>query len=207
MRKKLFFALFILLSICSFPFLVTRRSTARPVMKFCIKCENMYYISINRQILVEDRVDIGLPPKRYPPGNKLVYYCRNCGYEDLTVNIMGGCIVERDYRQENQVIKHLVNQYTKYDVTLPRLYHLSCPNESCRSNADKKKNIDEEETKQRSHQPRTGAAAGGDDGEDHDDHGGEEDAKKSEVVYLRFDEKNMKYLYICYICDTVWKNK
>ena len=165
----------------------------------------MYYISINRQVLVEDRGEIGLPPKRYTPGNKLVYYCRNCGFEDLTVNIMGGCIVERDYRQENQVIKHLVNQYTKYDVTLPRLYHLSCPNDSCRSNADKKKNIEEGENRQqhiRPQQQQQRKGGGDDDNDDHDD-----EAKKSEVVFLRFDEKNMKYLYICYICDTVWKNK
>jgi DNA-directed RNA polymerase subunit M/transcription elongation factor TFIIS len=33
------------------------------------------------------------------------------------------------------------------------------------------------------------------------------DGKKPqcEVLYIRFDDRNMKYLYICTACDTVWK--
>ena len=27
----------------------------------------------------------------------------------------------------------------------------------------------------------------------------------NEVIYLRYDDKNMKYMYICTICDKVWK--
>ena len=27
----------------------------------------------------------------------------------------------------------------------------------------------------------------------------------NEVIYLRYDDKNMKYIYICTICDKVWK--
>ena len=34
-------------------------------MKFCIKCDNMYYIGINEQ-----------------NPNELTHYCRNCGYID-----------------------------------------------------------------------------------------------------------------------------
>lgn len=26
-----------------------------------------------------------------------------------------------------------------------------------------------------------------------------------EVVYIRYDDKNMKYIYLCSICDTAWK--
>ena len=26
-----------------------------------------------------------------------------------------------------------------------------------------------------------------------------------EVIYLRYDDINMKYVYICAVCDTVWK--
>ena len=31
------------------------------------------------------------------------------------------------------------------------------------------------------------------------------DVEKSEVLYIRYDENNMKYLYMCSICDTTWK--
>ena len=27
----------------------------------------------------------------------------------------------------------------------------------------------------------------------------------AEVIYMRYDDDNMKYLYICVTCDTVWK--
>lgn len=31
-----------------------------------------------------------------------------------------------------------------------------------------------------------------------------EDGAK-EIIYMRYDEENMKYLYICVECDTIWK--
>jgi len=34
----------------------------------------------------------------------------------------------------------------------------------------------------------------------------DESEKKCEIVSLRYDNINMKYLYICYECDFVWKN-
>ena len=27
----------------------------------------------------------------------------------------------------------------------------------------------------------------------------------NEVIYLRYDNKNMKYIYICTLCDKIWK--
>ena len=34
-----------------------------------------------------------------------------------------------------------------------------------------------------------------------------EDSSKlpTEVIYMRYDDKNMKYVYICVTCDTIWK--
>jgi len=29
--------------------------------------------------------------------------------------------------------------------------------------------------------------------------------KETEVIYMRYDDNNLKYLYICVDCDTVWK--
>ena len=28
-----------------------------------------------------------------------------------------------------------------------------------------------------------------------------------EVIYLRYDDVNMKYVYLCAICDTIWKTE
>tara|TARA_B110000114_G_C15095115_1_gene400891 strand:+ start:2810 stop:3175 length:366 start_codon:yes stop_codon:yes gene_type:complete len=30
--------------------------------------------------------------------------------------------------------------------------------------------------------------------------------KEKEVIYVRYDKKNMKYLYLCCNCDNVWKS-
>ena len=61
---------------------------------------------------------------------------------------------------------HMINQYTKLDPTLPRIYNIQCPNSECGSNKEN---------------------------------------EKREVVYMRYDDDNLKYVYICVVCDTVWK--
>ena len=32
-----------------------------------------------------------------------------------------------------------------------------------------------------------------------------ESTNSQEVIYLRYDDINMKYIYVCALCDTVWK--
>jgi len=32
-----------------------------------------------------------------------------------------------------------------------------------------------------------------------------EQVEKSEIIYMRYDDENMKYLYLCTTCDSVWK--
>ena len=34
---------------------------------------------------------------------------------------------------------------------------------------------------------------------------GDEERAKNDVIYLRYDDVNMKYIYICTICDKIWK--
>lgn len=34
---------------------------------------------------------------------------------------------------------------------------------------------------------------------------GQEERAKNDVIYLRYDDVNMKYIYICTICDKIWK--
>jgi DNA-directed RNA polymerase subunit M/transcription elongation factor TFIIS len=31
--------------------------------------------------------------------------------------------------------------------------------------------------------------------------------KAREIIYIRYDEQNMKYVYLCSTCDTVWKTE
>jgi aspartate carbamoyltransferase regulatory subunit len=31
------------------------------------------------------------------------------------------------------------------------------------------------------------------------------DAKAREIIYIRYDDSNMKYIYVCSDCDTVWQ--
>ena len=32
-----------------------------------------------------------------------------------------------------------------------------------------------------------------------------EDAVPTEILYMRYDDQNMKYMYICAVCDHIWK--
>jgi DNA-directed RNA polymerase subunit M/transcription elongation factor TFIIS len=33
----------------------------------------------------------------------------------------------------------------------------------------------------------------------------DENYKQNEVIYIRYDDMNMKFIYICVNCDTMWK--
>jgi DNA-directed RNA polymerase subunit M/transcription elongation factor TFIIS len=119
-------------------------------MKFCDICDNMYYVSINEK-----------------NQNELSYYCRNCGNVDDNVTGENTCVLNTQIKKGEQKYNHIINEYTKYDPTLPRLYNMECPNATCKTHSDK--------------------------------------TVKSDILYIRYDEENMKYLYMCSICDIVWK--
>ena len=122
-------------------------------MKFCVNCDNMYYIKIK-----DDNE------------NQLTYYCRNCGYVDETLTEEGTCVLNTNLLEESvQSHEHIINKYTKLDPTLPRLYNLKCPNADCITNKS------------------------------------EAEEKLNEVIYIRYNEKDMKYLYLCTNCDYIWK--
>jgi DNA-directed RNA polymerase subunit M/transcription elongation factor TFIIS len=119
-------------------------------MKFCIKCDNMYYTAINNS-----------------DQNKLSYYCRNCGYVEDDIGSEGICVLNTTIRKSKQHFHHIINEYTKLDPTLPRIYNIPCSNPECSTN-DKSKNVERE------------------------------------IIYMRYDDNNMKYVYICTICDAQW---
>ncbi len=114
-------------------------------MKFCNKCDNMYYLSIEEET------------------EKLKLYCRNCGNEDT--NVDKDSFVVQDTKQTDK-LSNVINEYTKFDPTVPRMNTMKCPNQSCTSNT--------EET-------------------------------EKEIIYIRYDDTNLKYVYMCTNCDTKWK--
>ena len=120
-------------------------------MKFCVKCDNMYYIGIS----VDDP-------------NQLTYYCRNCKHKDETITEEGVCVLNTQLTRGEQKFNHIINKYTKLDPTLPRIYNVKCPNPECKTNEAENK-------------------------------------KPAEVIYVRYDDDHLKYLYICVECDTTWK--
>jgi aspartate carbamoyltransferase regulatory subunit len=101
--------------------------------------------------------------------NQLTYYCRYCGNKDETITEEGVCVLNTQFKKGEQKFNHIINEYTKLDPTLPRIFNMKCPNAECKTNHD---------------------------GYD----------KPVEVIYMRYDDDNLKYLYICAECDTTWKS-
>jgi DNA-directed RNA polymerase subunit M/transcription elongation factor TFIIS len=137
----------------------------------------MYYIKING----EDT-------------NTLVYYCRFCGHEDNEPAESGVVVLRTEYKKTEQQFSHMVNRYIKHDPTLPRISNVKCPNESCTSNAATSNAATS------NHGPRDKAHSDKASGDKM-----HSDKTESSVIYLRYDDNNMKYLYICEDCDTTWK--
>jgi DNA-directed RNA polymerase subunit M/transcription elongation factor TFIIS len=99
--------------------------------------------------------------------NKLTYYCRNCGYVDESeTSTENTCIIDTDFTKNTANYSHIINKYTKYDPTLPKITNLKCANADCETNV---KNI------------------------------------PSDIIYIRVDDDNLKYVYLCTVCDNSWK--
>ncbi len=121
-------------------------------MKFCKKCDNMYYIKISEN-----------------DENSLIYYCRKCGNEDNNINEDNMCVLKTNFKKKDTKYKHIINKYTKLDPTLPRIRNMECPNKECKTNSDNLK-----------------------------------EKKEKEIIYMRYDDNNIKYVYLCAVCDFVW---
>jgi DNA-directed RNA polymerase subunit M/transcription elongation factor TFIIS len=119
------------------------------------------------------------------PENELQYYCRNCGHVDDTIASENICVSKLNVKHTTtpQTFSQVVNKYTKLDPTLPRINTIRCPNDECPSNR------------------KSSAGAGGGVA------GGDKKKKKSEVIYLRYDDTNLKYVYLCAKCDKVWNTE
>lgn len=154
-------------------------------MHFCTGCGNMYYI-------------------RLTESNAIVYYCRNCGNEDSTVTIDNLVVSHTCLRQTGGKQTNGVNKYTKLDPTLPRISTIQCPNSECPCN--------------RNHNPTqyadratiTGTTAEANEAEASDANEANQvdaDAVPREVIYLRYDDIRLKYIYLCAVCNTIWNTE
>jgi hypothetical protein len=149
--------------------------------------------------------------------NEIVYYCRNCGNEDSTITIDNVVVSHTSLHQKGGSHANVVNKYTKLDPTLPRISTILCPKSECPCNrnhnpmqyADRAAIVgsaDESETSGLG--PATGlspatataTAATGATGED-------ADAVPREVIYLRYDDIQLKYIYLCAVCNTIWNTE
>lgn len=119
-------------------------------MHFCNKCGNMYYITLNTK-----------------KTNSISYYCRKCGNKDDTLlqSVDNLCVSKTHITKKYNKSEQIINEYTKLDPTLPKMFNMKCPNTSCKGHKSKNNNI----------------------------------------IYIRYDDNNMKYLYLCKDCDTSWK--
>ena len=187
-------------------------------MQFCSECHNMYYLKIQD----EDGVI----------GNTLIYYCRNCGHEDKTLSTTNICVSDIQLRSSEKKYTHIVNEYTKYDPTLPRINTIKCPNQDCISNGAGGAGKEEGQTKKTARMPKatTGrktkaqkeaeateaalnsvkpSAAQAEAilaiAEEEEVHTAEPKTNNREVIYIRYDDTNMKYVYLCAHCDTTWR--
>ncbi len=116
------------------------------------------------------------------PENELQYYCRNCGNIDNTVASENICVSKLNVKHSTtpQSFSQVVNKYTKLDPTLPRIHTMRCPNDECPSNEG-------------------GGSAGTGPGA--------HNKPKSEIIYVRYDDMSLKYVYLCAKCDKVWNTE
>lgn len=107
--------------------------------------------------------------------DSLIYYCRNCGNTGETLTKENICVLNTAITTKEKGYLQDINEYTKLDPTLPRTLNIKCPNQLCSSNQQS------EESEVANIEP------------------------KNEIIYLRYDDINMNYIYICTQCDAIWK--
>ena len=214
-------------------------------MQFCSECHNMYYLKISDE---EGNI-----------GDTLIYYCRNCGHEDTTLSTTNICVSDMQLLTSEKKYTHIVNEYTKFDPTLPRINTIKCPNQECSSNgfaggvgksASKAVSAAKAEEKamkaaSKAEEKAMKAASKAEEKatkaalkaasktnkktglekvlEEQEEIQAEQQEQAQieqeqaqtlveasgennrEVIYIRYDDTNMKYVYLCVHCDTTWR--
>ena len=170
-------------------------------MHFCIHCSNMYYIRLSEE-----------------DPNSIVYYCRNCGHENKNITLDSVTISRTNFKGSKQKYNSIINKYTKMDPTLPRINTIKCPNQACKSNQEhehahaetpRSRAARAESSKSKASISAEAAAvvpsvAGVDVIPVEEQEGGAGGNTEREIIYLRYDDVNMNFVYLCPVCDSVW---
>jgi DNA-directed RNA polymerase subunit M/transcription elongation factor TFIIS len=188
-------------------------------MNFCPKCRFMLY---TKRELENQEEKTSIDTKYI-----LKNYCRNCSWEGLYNNQDEKITVyKKNYTNEFLTEKSLISQYTINDPTLPRISNIKCVNDSCLTNLGNstylikiKKDehhliaevgyekiieldnvnivIDlqpgEEIESLKENESFTGTIE-------------EYQKPNREIIFMKYDPINLKYIYICSTCNTTWKN-
>jgi DNA-directed RNA polymerase subunit M/transcription elongation factor TFIIS len=151
--------------------------------------------------------------------NSIVYYCRNCGHENKNITLDSVTISRTNFKSSKQKYNSIINKYTKMDPTLPRINTIKCPNQACKSNQEHEHSHTEtprsraaraEGSKSKASIGAAAAAvvpsvAGVDVSvEEQGGGGGAGGHTEREIIYLRYDDVNMNFVYLCPVCDSVW---
>ena len=83
-------------------------------MKFCNNCDNMYYL----KLINEEEED----ETKHTP--KLVYYCKKCDNVDKEIINDNIVITDTNINKNESQFHHIINEYTKFDPTLPRISNI-----------------------------------------------------------------------------------
>lgn len=113
----------------------------------------------------------------------LIYYCRNCQNKNdkLIKELNNFCVSKTHIIKNNDGHGKVINEYTHLDPTLPRVkFNMVCPNTDCDSNTPMNSEDSKDTTDNRM-------------------------KAEKEIIYLRYNDKNMKYVYLCAVCKTHWK--
>ena len=207
-------------------------------MQFCFECHNMYYMRLGSDS--DTNGTNGTNGNSGSNGDKLEFYCRNCGHQDTTLtneNII--CVSEYQTQSSDMKLKNMINKYTKYDPTLPRVNNILCPNPQCPNHTSSGKshqssitlssppttttNTTTTQTLKGQNKDSTtigGAIApiapiapissiasiGANDTLPINEESTFVKSRDSDIIYIRYDDENMKYAWICSKCDYTWTN-
>ena len=108
--------------------------------------------------------------------NKLIYYCRKCGHENDSLSLDPKNICVSKTHLKTSSSSYH-HMVNEYTKLDPTLPHIT--NIPCPNESCPSKTTGEEKDSEK---------------------------VKNDVIYLRYDDANLKYVYICSNCNIVWKN-
>jgi len=150
--------------------------------------------------------------------NSIVYYCRNCGHENKNITLDSVTISRTNFKGSKQKYNSIINKYTKMDPTLPRINTIKCPNQACKSNEEHEHaHAETPRSRPREEGSKSKASVGAAaasvlpsvasadvDVSVKEQGGGAGGNTEREIIYLRYDDVNMNFVYLCPVCDSVW---